>query len=117
FASCRYAQRAFDRWRDVYNQQRPHEALGLATPVTRYRPSPRPYPEQLPPIEYGPDDTVVQVKWHGELCFQGRRFKVSNALAKLHVALRPDARHSGKYALYFAHHRFGSIDLNDPNAA
>ena len=117
FGSCRYAQRAFDIWRDVYNQQRPHEALDLATPVTRYRPSPRPYPEQLPPIEYSPDDTVVQVKWHGELCFQGRRFKVSNALTKLHVALRPDARHSGRYDLYFAHHRFGSIDLNDPNAA
>jgi len=54
FATSRQAQHAFDHWRDVYNPQRPHEALALATPVTRYKPSPRPYPDRLPPIEYSP---------------------------------------------------------------
>jgi transposase InsO family protein len=45
-ASC---QRAFDGWRQVYNHERPHEALALATPVTRYASSVRPFPETLPP--------------------------------------------------------------------
>jgi transposase InsO family protein len=116
FASCRDAQHAFDAWRVVYNQQRPHEAIGLATPITRYRPSARPYPERLPPIEYGPADTVVTVKWNGELHFQGRRFKVSSALHRLPIALRPDPDNANRYALYFAHHRFGLIDMTAPDA-
>jgi putative transposase len=45
-------QKRFDEFRDVYNNERPHEALGQKRPATIYRPSPRPYPESLPPIEY-----------------------------------------------------------------
>jgi transposase InsO family protein len=55
-----HAQSLFDPWRDVYNRIRPHEALGLATPISRYRPSPRGYPETLPTVEYGPGETVRQ---------------------------------------------------------
>lgn len=36
----------------MYNEERPHEALGQATPASRYAPSPRPYPRRLPPVEY-----------------------------------------------------------------
>jgi len=38
------AQQAFDEWRLVYNHRRPHQALGMATPVARYRPSLCVYP-------------------------------------------------------------------------
>ena len=113
FASCRQAQRAFDNWRDIYNQQRPHEALALDTPVTRYRPSPRPYPEHLPPIEYSPQDKVVKVKWNGDLHVQGRHFQVSRALDHAYIALRPHPSGDGRYDLYYAHHRFGTIDLTE----
>lgn len=51
FQDCLDAQRHFDPWRDVYNLQRPHEALNLATPASRYHASRRPFPEALPPIE------------------------------------------------------------------
>jgi len=50
FDSLTSAQDAFDRWRDRYNLVRPHEALGLEPPVSRYRPSPRPFPEVLAQI-------------------------------------------------------------------
>ncbi|CAH6636237.1 Integrase core domain [Pseudocitrobacter vendiensis] len=30
-------QRAFDHWRTVYNLERPHEALGMAVPTSRYQ--------------------------------------------------------------------------------
>ena len=40
------AQKAFDRWRHIYNHQRPHEALDLAVPASRYRPSIRPMPRK-----------------------------------------------------------------------
>jgi len=51
----------FDRWHHVYNLQRPHEALHLAVPGSRYHENPRDFPEALPPIEYGLDDIVRKV--------------------------------------------------------
>jgi transposase InsO family protein len=115
FRSLRSAQQAFDEWRAIYNHQRPHEALGMATPITRYRSSPRPYPERVLPIEYGDTDIVVRVASGGEIRFKSRRFKVSSALANLPIALRPCAGHDGCYDLYFAHHRFDSISLKSRN--
>ncbi len=41
-------QRRFNRFREIYNQERPHEALGQVPPASRWRPSPRSYPELLP---------------------------------------------------------------------
>ena len=52
FADLAAAERAFERWRNVYNTQRPHEALGLAVPASRYQPSPRDYVETIAPFEY-----------------------------------------------------------------
>jgi hypothetical protein len=54
-------QRAFDSWRHLYNHRRPHQAIGMATPGERYRPSDRAFPESLPPIEYGAGDIVRKV--------------------------------------------------------
>ena len=45
-------QKRFDRFRHEFNNERPHESLGQKRPATIYTPSPRPYPETLPPIEY-----------------------------------------------------------------
>ena len=39
FADLTACQRAFDRWRPIYNHERPHEALGLKPPAARYRPA------------------------------------------------------------------------------
>lgn len=106
-------QRAFDTWRDIYNTVRPHDALGLATPSTRYRPSPRSFPETLPTIDYSPADTVALVRANGVVSFKGRTLKVSKALRGLSIAFRPDADQDGCYAVYFAHHRLTDIDLRD----
>ena len=53
-------QRAFDVFRRRYNEQRPHEALAYETPVSRYQPSPRPYPPRLAHPEYPPHFRVQQ---------------------------------------------------------
>jgi transposase InsO family protein len=47
-------QQAFDTWRQVYNHERPHEALGLAVPADRYRPSPRAFPKRCRRSNTGP---------------------------------------------------------------
>jgi hypothetical protein len=113
FADHLQVQRAFDRWRMVYNVERPHDGLGMRTPIQRYRPSPFRMPKVLPPIEYGTNDVVVNAK-HGRIDFKGRRWPVSRALWGLPVALRADPDADGRYYLYFCHHRFGMLDLNKP---
>jgi putative transposase len=45
-------QQHLDEIRRVYNDERQHEALGQKPLATIYRPSPRAYPETLPPIQY-----------------------------------------------------------------
>lgn len=112
FEHLDHAQTAFDHWRPIYNTERPHDALQMETPISRYRPSPNMFPEKLPPIEYGPDDAVSRVTWNGELRFQGQKFKVSSALQNFDVAIRPRPDEAGVYDIYFAHHRCQTIDLN-----
>jgi transposase InsO family protein len=114
FDDLQAVQRAFECWRVVYNHERPHEALQDCPPIKRYRPSERPYPEQLPAIEYGPDDTVLTVDWNGWVRFAGHRFKVSSALHRLPIALRPIPQTDGLFDGYFCHQRFMRLDLRQP---
>jgi transposase InsO family protein len=108
-----HVQRAFDTWRDIYNTVRPHQGIGMAVPSARYRPSPRPFPEVLPAIDYSPHDLVVTVQSNGVVKFKGRTLKVSKALRGLPIALRPDDAQDGVYTLYFSHHRLTRIDLRE----
>ncbi|MDD5177650.1 MAG: IS481 family transposase [Sterolibacterium sp.] len=114
FSDLLHVQSAFDHWREIYNHVRPHEAIGLDTPIRRYRASERTYPECLPEIEYSPDDHVVTVGWDGKVVFKGRRFRVSNALLKMPIAFRSVPEQDGLYRAYFCHHRILEVDLRLP---
>lgn len=104
-------QRAFDTWRNVYNLERPHEALGQETPATRYRPSARAMPSRLPEIHYDASDIVRMVPTSKDyISFKGHHFKVPQAFRGERVAIRPLAQ-DGQYGVFFASHRIASIDL------
>jgi transposase InsO family protein len=111
FRSLSEAQLAFDDWRNIYNHQRPHQALQMTTPATHYRMSPRPYPETLPELEYGPEDTVVKVHFHGNARFRDELIPVSKALRGLPIAVRPNGAADGCFDVYFSHHKLCEIDL------
>lgn len=113
FTDHAHVQHAFDEWRDIYNTVRPHQGIGMVVPSKRYRPSPRPFPEVLPAIEYSPHDHVVMVQCNGVVKFKGQTLKVSNALRGKHIAFRSDDAQEGVYTLYFAHHRLTQIDLRE----
>ena len=112
FADLQQAQTAFERWRGIYNQERPHDALDMQTPATRYRASLTRYPQTLPTIEYADGDAVALVKWNGEVHFKGNKLRVSSALLKLPIAFRADIQTDGCYDVFFCHHRFMRLDLN-----
>lgn len=106
-----HAQQCFDPWRDVYNFERPHEALDLEVPASRYRESPRSFPETLPPIVYSRDDIVRKVGLNARVSFRNRLYSVGKALIGHHVALRP-SEEDGVMDVYFGCQRLDQIDLN-----
>ena len=110
FADLNSVQRRFDRWRTIYNFERPHEALGMHTPATRYVSSARAFPEALPPIEYAPGDIVRRVQQQGFFSYRGRSFRISKAFTGYPVALRPTVNDS-VLDVYFCHQMITQIDL------
>jgi len=82
-------QKHFNKWREIYNHERPHEALGMQVPAKVYVPSQRSYPEQLPPIEYAPDVIVRRVKSTGFFYFKGHQIGLSKSFTDFPIGLRP----------------------------
>lgn len=81
-------QHEFDKWKHVYNFERPHEAIDLQVPSDRYRMSERCFPSELFVPEYGPDDKVRKVQQGGRINFRGKTFKVGQAFTGMYVAVR-----------------------------
>ena len=106
-------QSAFNGWRDQYNLIRPHEALGQQPPVSRYTPSARPFPPDLPPLEYDEGDEVRKVRRHGQLYFKGRDYFVGEGLLDELVAVRPTAE-DGIFKVFFCDRELRTIDLRNP---
>jgi transposase InsO family protein len=110
FRDLAETQRAFDRWRQVYNYERPHDALDLATPGDRYRASARGFPEHLPAIEYGPGDMVRKVDAGGFISFKNRRLRIGKAFHGQPVALRHTLE-DAVLSVHFCTQKLGAIDL------
>ena len=96
-------QQHFDVWRSVYNRVRPHEALDLRPPNAVYQPSPRPFPDPLPPIEYPPGVLTRKVSASGELSFHGHTWSVGRAFKGHYLALYPTVQ-PGAVDVYFGRH-------------
>jgi transposase InsO family protein len=110
FADLFICQKRFDPWREIYNHERPHEALDMAVPASRYRPSNRPFPEVLPTWEYGPTDSVRKVACDGTISFKGRPIDLGKAFRGEHLAVRPTIE-DGLFHIYFGVHYVAQADL------
>ncbi len=97
----RAQQRELDRFRQQYNQVRPHEALGMQTPASVYRPSPRPYPARVPEVQY-PDTMIVRtIRSHGHFRWNQQDVFLSEVLWGEPVGLLPVEDET--YTVHFAH--------------
>jgi putative transposase len=104
-------QRAFNRFRVLYNDERPHQFLGGRTPGSLYRPSPRPYTGALPPIEYPGHYIPKRVTNAGTIRFKKRLLFIANSL-KQHV-LGLEEIDDGVWSIYFCHVLLARIDERD----
>jgi hypothetical protein len=104
------SQVTFDGYRQIYNWERPHQAIGMEVPGQRYRPSNRRLPAKIPEIEYPAGVVVRKVQDLGCIHFQGREYWVPKAFKGERVALIPTERH-GELGVFFGSHRIGTVDL------
>jgi putative transposase len=100
-------QAKFDHFMHEYNQERPHQALGMKYPAELYRPSPRPY-QGLLPLQYPLHDMTITVTQCGRLCFGGRKINLSAVFAGQNVGVREVADHV--WLISFMHYDLGFFD-------
>jgi putative transposase len=106
-ANARVQQRWFNRFREEFNQQRPHEALDMATPASRYEPSPRSMPNKLPPLEYPDRFEVRYVSANGGIRWNKQWVNVSITCVGEYVGL--EEIDDGVWNVYFGPLKLGRL--------
>ena len=99
---------AFDRLRQSYNFERPHEALGQRPPALLYSPSFRPYPYRVSHPEYGTGVTVRRVRGNGAIKWKGNLIYVSEALKGEPIGLVQQDEHV--WTIQFGSLLIGALD-------
>jgi putative transposase len=107
-ANRRKQQRELDRFREEYNQLRPHEALGMRTPAEIYASSERKFPAQVPEPEYPENMLVRSVRRQGNFRWKKHDVFLTEVLWGEQVGLLPE---DGRwFTIYFAHYAIARFD-------
>nr|WP_262797493.1 integrase core domain-containing protein [Citrobacter cronae] len=80
FTSLEEQQVWLDAWREEFNEIRPHKALGGRTPRSVWHPSERVFTGPLKTMPVPEDARLLRVSVKGDLCFNGTRIFLSEAL-------------------------------------
>ena len=107
-------QGRFDRWRREFNQERPHEALGMQRPAERYRRSGRRYTDHPQPFAYPRHYEIRRVKSSGIVQWRNRVWYVGAALRGMVVGLTEVDE--ARWAVYFGALLLGYLDARTPGS-
>jgi putative transposase len=102
--SLREQLERFHAFQRLYNEERPHQALGNATPAEHYTVSPRRFDGVLREPDYADDEKVRRVRSSGEIKWQGKRIYISTALVGEPIGL--NEMRDGSWTV-----RYGPIEL------
>ena len=97
-----------DEFRWEHNQLRPHEALDMRTPASRWQPSSRAYDPCPPRWEYPEGSWVLQVDCQGKLDLAGKKRVIGRALRGERVRLL-DVGH--RLQVYYCNTLIRELDL------
>lgn len=104
-------QAALDVWRHEYNQERPHEALGMRRPAELYTKSARRFDPRPVELEYPADYLWRRVTRVGCIKLCNRLIRISEAVSGWQVGLQrtgPD-----RFNVWFGHLLLGSLHVAD----
>jgi hypothetical protein len=93
-------QQRFDAFREEFNEERPHEALGQRPPSELHEPSPRAFPDRIPEVEYPGHYEVRRVRRDGYIKWRGAMLFVSEVLGGEPVGL--EEVDDGIWSLHFS---------------
>ena len=91
-----------------FNDERPHEALGMKMPAEVYQPSMKPY-EGLPDVEYPFHDRDILVTACGRICMHRKKINISTVLAGQRLGIKEVD--DGIWLTSFIDYDLGYIDL------
>ena len=106
-ANMEEARARLNNWRWIYNEMRPHHALGLKTPASVYEASTRPY---YKPKKYLYDEgaRLIKVNNWGYLRFGPMRIYLSEAMADTYVEIR--CAENDTFSVLYRNYKIASID-------
>ena len=107
-SSLRAQQRKFNRFREEFNQERPHEALGMKRPGEVYHASSRTMPKRMRRYDYPSQYLVRRVSRGGTIRVLRKQIFVSNTLQEDYVGLEEVG--DGVYDLYFCFYQIGRYE-------
>lgn len=100
-------QKKLDAFRQMFNHERPHEALQMRRPAHLFTGGTRPFPRRPPVIEYEDSLDIRRVSSQGFIKWAGDRIFLSQALAGEWVALKPVDYDT--HQIYFARFLIGRL--------
>ena len=103
-------QAEFDRWASEFNQERPHESLGMQIPADIYKPSARPY-NGIGELHYPFHDRTVLVTTCGRICLHRKKINVSSVLAGQTLGLKEVDQNT--WLVSFMDYDLGYVDLDE----
>lgn len=107
----RQQQEALEKFRNEYNNERPHEALDDKVPAEFYQPSTRTYSGRVPaPREYPEEWQTRKVRTAGQVKWGGENVRVTYALAGEYIGFEPIGKKLWK--VWFEHLELGVFDEN-----
>ncbi len=108
-------QERFDRFRDFFNTERPHEALGQHPPASAWAPSARSFPAGIVAPDYSRCDLVRHVSRAGGIKFRKNELFLSSALAGHSVGITEID--IDVWLVLFAGHELGLFEPSDTRVA
>ena len=105
------AKRVLNEWKNIYNNIRPHEALGMKTPAEVYTKSSKKYIDKVKPYEYDGNYHVLKVNSWGYVRFDKWQVYLSETMIDEYIEFRPNPHGDSFIACYrnFAVAEFDSI--------
>ena len=100
FRDIEEADTELQKWREKYNNNRPHEALGMKSPSEVYEASSREYEEEIKEYEYGGENHVIKVNNWGYLRFNRWQIYLSETMKNEYIEIRANDRDGTFSACY-----------------
>ena len=98
---------ALELWREEFNRERPHQALGMRCPAELYRDSSRPYHAQEVQLSY-PGMATRLVDKNGKLSWKNQKIFLTGSLAGWEVGLQRTEK--GQLEIWFGRLLLGHLD-------